>query len=227
MFRAILCLLCAINLYSQPLKWLDSGLKIVSSLELQNFKEGYGIAINEGLVLTAASLVYGETKIKDIMLYDSQPPTQAIYCLSHAEILALDTNLDLAILKPQKFTDIYCNILPESNLRSLNFKKKSFDIFNNVYLGSFYSQLEIEYFLEQEWSNFALKQSTLENLENFPQDKKQEMIGMPLFAKDGFIGILRDDGSILRQPEIVSFICKVSQTTSIFDSYLTLQKYCK
>lgn len=232
MLKVILSLLCAINLYAQSPKWLDSGLKIVSTFGLQDFKEGYGIAINEGLVLTSASLVYREDRAQDILLYDSQSPTQAVSCLSHAEILALDTTLDLAILKPQQFTDIYCNVLPEPNLRALNFKKKAFDIFGNPYLESFYNQLEIEYFLEQEWSNFAPKQSTLEALENLPQEKRKERVGMPLFSRGSFIGILREDGRILRQPEIVGFICKINKTTSIFDSYPTLQnptlqKYCK
>ncbi|EES89721.1 hypothetical protein [Helicobacter canadensis] len=227
MFKILLSLLWALSLYAQSPKWLDSGLKIVSSFGLQDYKEGYGLIINEGLIITSASLVYRDARAKDILLYDSQSPSHVVSCLSYAEILALDANLDLAILKPQKFTDIYCNILPEPNLRALNFKEKSFDIFNDSYLNILDYQLKVEYFFEQEWSNFASEQTTLEAIENLPWDQKQKMIGMPLFVENKFVGILRNEGDILKGQEILKFICKIHQTTSILDSYFISQEYCQ
>lgn len=227
MLKILLSLLCVLNLYAQSPKWLDSGLKIVSSFGIQDYKEGYGLIINEGLIITSASLVYRESKAKDILLYDSQSPSYVVACLSHAEILALDSNLDLAILKPQKFTDIYCNILPEPNLRALNFREKSFDIFNNSYLKTLDNSLKIEYFYEQEWSNFATEQTILGAIKNLPQDKNEEMLGMPLFAEEKFAGIIQEKGSVLGGQEILKFICKIHQTTSILDSYLDEKKYCQ
>ena len=94
MAKVILFLLLVGNLYAQYPTWIKDGLKIVASFGTQDFKEGYGIVINEGLILTSSSLVYEKDRAKDIVLYNSESLEEPITCLSHAQILALDDTLD-------------------------------------------------------------------------------------------------------------------------------------
>ena len=89
------------------------------------------------------------------------------------------------------------------------------------------NSLKIEYFYEQEWSNFATEQTILGAIKNLPQDKNEEMLGMPLFAEEKFAGIIQEKGSVLGGQEILKFICKIHQTTSILDFYLDEKEYCQ
>ena len=127
MVKIIIALIfLTLSAYAKYPYWLRYSVKLVSEFEVPNtstpyYVEGYGLVMNENLILTSASNVYRTTKVKDIVLYHTEVLGEPIACLSHAKILALDDNLDVAVLEAERFTDIYCNVLPESNFRTLSF----------------------------------------------------------------------------------------------------------
>lgn len=231
MAKVILFLLLVGNLYAQYPTWIKNGLKIVASFGTQDFKEGYGIVINEGLILTSSSLVYEKDRAKEIVLYNSESLEEPITCLSHAQILALDDTLGLAILKAYNFTDIYCNVLPKPNFRLLHFKSKFFDILKKPVEISNAEGLMISYFLEQEWLNFGIEKVSWQDLQTMLQENKKNLLGMPLFAGNDFLGILvqkreKQHLSLLKHQEILEFLCKINQNTAILESMPAYKKTC-
>ncbi|WP_210670788.1 hypothetical protein [Helicobacter pullorum] len=231
MAKVILFLLLVGNLYAQYPTWIKDGLKIVASFGAQDFKEGYGIVINEGLILTSSSLVYEKDRAKEIVLYNSESLEEPITCLSHAQILALDDTLGLAILKAYNFTDFYCNVLPKPNFRLLHFKSKFFDILKKPVEISNVEGLMISYFLEQEWLNFGIEKISWQDLQTILQENKRNLLGMPLFAGNDFLGILvqkreKQHLSLLKHQEILEFLCKINQNTAILESMPTYKKTC-
>ena len=117
MAKIILALIfLALGAYAKYPYWLRYSVKMVAEFETPNksnpyYVEGYGLAINENLILTSASNVYNATRARDIVLYHTEVLGEPIACLSHAKILALDDNLDVAVLEAERFTDIYCTLV--------------------------------------------------------------------------------------------------------------------
>lgn len=211
-------------LASYPL-WLKDGLKIQATFEDSNLTKGYGIVFEDGLILTSASVVYSKSRANDILLYHSESFDEPISCLSHADIIALDDNLDIAILKPIKFTDIYCNIMPEPNARSLHFKNRVFKMLVEPFNLPVNSRIEISYFLEQDWLEFGRERIWFDD---YMKLDVSDILGMPLFVEDEFLGIVskKHKNNILLHGEILDFICEVSNKTSVFKDYKSVLEFC-
>ncbi|MDD6055076.1 MAG: hypothetical protein SOW25_08045 [Helicobacter sp.] len=217
-------------------QWLQNSLKVVADFKkdsgIHKYIEGYGLAINDSLVLTSASLVYKESRADDILIYNTEVLGEPISCLSHAKIIAVDTNLDIAILSLERFTDIYCNILPEPNFREIAHKEIYFDFLNTPLFLPLDSRLEISYFLEHDWSQFLRVRIPLKEFLNFEEDKKQKLLGMPLFVEDEFLGLKvknsknAKDG-ILTHRQILGFLCELEQNTSVLKNRDSVKKFCE
>lgn len=235
----IMFLLCFwLQVYAQDYpEWIKEGVKVISNFGESRFKSGYGVIINEGLVLTHAQNVsYHEKEIiypKDIILYVSEARDEPIACLMHTKILAFDKNMGLAILEPTKFTDIYCNDLPEQNFRSLHYKTRFLDILTKPLQRDLIDKDVLDYFLEQEWLEFAKEQMTFLELKAMQEPQIKKLLGMPLFINDEFYGILskgeeeggKTHAKILTQKDILNYICNLKKT-SIYENYPQIQDYC-
>lgn len=226
--------------------WLRYGIKVIAEFDAPNkstqrYNEGYGLIINDGLILTSASVVYNSKKAEDIILYHSEVLGEPIACLSHARILAIDTNLDLAILEAERFTDIYCNILPKLNFRELSFRKNYFDILLSPIDLPLDRRLEISYFKEHDWSQFARVKISFKDFLELPQEDKRKLYGMPLFVENEFLGIKTKetkmdpadstfkDGKeigILTHREILNFLCQIERETSVLKGKQDLSAFC-
>lgn len=194
MTKIILVMFLALSVYAKYPEWLQNSVKVVAEFEKPNqhvprFIEGYGLVINHSLILTSATIVFDKEKAHDITLYHTEVLGQPIACLSHARILALDDNLDLAVLEVERFTDIYCNILPTPNFRELSFQGKCFDILYRPFKIPLREDLSISYFSEQDWSEFLRSRILLKDFLSLPKETKEKMLGMPLFIENEFLGL--------------------------------------
>ncbi|WP_104722546.1 hypothetical protein [Helicobacter mesocricetorum] len=236
--KIILLFFLVINLNAETLypSWLRYGLKIVSNFGTQNEIEGYGIIINDGLILTSAQNVYRSSQIEDILLYDGSVLGDHITCLGYAKVLALDMNLDLAILVPSTFTDIYCNLLPvQGNFRSLVFKESFLNLLEETQEFALDKNSNISYMVIGDWLEFQRKTMPLGEFMSLLQIQKESFLGMPVFlnskeffVEDFFIGIItgKSHKTILEAKKIVQFLCEVNKKTSIFEEYPSLQENC-
>ena len=91
--------------------------------------------------------------------------------------------------------------------------------------------LMISYFLEQEWLNFGIEKISWQNLQTMLQENKRNLLGMPLFVGNDFLGILvqkreKQHLSLLKHQEILEFLCKINQNTAILESMPTYKKTC-
>lgn len=232
--------------YANYPEWLRYGVKVIAEFHTSNqsvrqYKEGYGIIISDGLILTSASIVYAGIRAKDITLYHSETLGEPIACLSHAKILAIDDTLDLAVLQAQNFTDIYCNILPEPNFRELHFKEMFFNFPISVFTSPIVESLEVSYFKEHDWSQFFREKIVLEDLLQLSLGEKERLHGMPLFIGDAFFGLKRKESqgdfgglsfqenvqhAILTYREILGFLCQLEKETSVLKNRHNLKDIC-
>lgn len=221
--------------------WLQYSVKVIAEFDttnqsIQQYNEGYGLIINDSLVLTSASIVYDSKKAKEITLYYTETLGEPVACLSHARVLAVDDNLDLAVLEAERFTDFYCNILPEPNFRELSFKENNFDILFPPLDFSLDEGLEISYFSEHDWSQFLREKIMLKDLLTLPQESKKSLRGIPLFVETEFLGLkvkeIKDSSSeslrvgILTHREILDFLCQLERETSIFKERKDINGFC-
>lgn len=245
MAKIILALIfLTLGAYAKYPYWLRYGVKIVAEFETLNksnpyYVEGYGLVINENLILTSASNVYNATRARDIVLYHTEVLGEPIECLSHAKILALDDSLDLAVLETEKFTDIYCNVLPEPNFRALSFGETYFNLFSIPPNLPLRDDLEISFFKEHDWSQLIRERKTLKEFLEFEKsaDKSQLSKGMPLFAENAFLGLriypipnAKSESlklGILTHSEILTFLCKIQSETSVLANKKELATFCK
>ncbi|TLD85299.1 hypothetical protein LS70_001765 [Helicobacter sp. MIT 11-5569] len=241
MAKIIFILLLALTANAKYPNWLQYGVKViaefdVSNKSMQQYNEGYGLIINDGLVLTSASIVYDGKKAKDITLYHSETLGQPIACLSHARILAIDDSLDLAVLETERFTDIYCNSLPEPNFRSISFVENYFDILLIPLDLPLDERLEISYFKEHDWSQFLRHKIAFKDFLVLSQDNAKLLLGMPLFVENEFLGLkikaTKDSTKkslnigILTHREILEFLCRLERETSVFKGKQSLNAFC-
>lgn len=242
MVKIVLIVFLVLNAYAKYPEWLKHSVKIIAEFEKSNqyvpkYIEGYGIVINYNLVLTSAKIVFDKEKAKDITLYHTEVLGQPIACLSHAKILALDDNLDLAILEVEKFTDIYCNILPTPNFRELSFKGNYFDILKAYSEIPLSMDLNLSYFSEQDWSEFLRSKILLKDFLVLPKETKEKMLGMPLFVENEFLGLkvgefpsASSEGlkvGILTHKEILEFLCKLQNETLVLKDKKDFKDFCK
>ena len=231
MKKILLVLLCASTLFADTYpQWIRSGLKVIAYFEENSFKEGYGLLIDEGLGLVSSAVVYDNKKPLDIILHNNEILGNPVACLSHARIIALDDNVGLALLKLESFTDIYCNILPKPNFRESHFIMLSHSI---LYAPLMWDKKgKISYFEEKDWLNFGEKQADLETLK---KDNLQKLLGMPLFEKDIFVGMIveqkvkneKNKITILKHNEILEFLCGLERKTNILLHYKKIENFCK
>ncbi|WP_299546900.1 hypothetical protein [uncultured Helicobacter sp.] len=216
--------------------WLQYGVKVIAEFDVPNksvqqYNEGYGLIINDGLVLTSASVVFENKKAKDITIYHSEMLGEPIACLSHARILAIDTNLDLAVLEAERFTDIYCNVLPEPNFRRLSFKENYFNILLLPLDLPLDERLEISYFKEHDWSQFLREKTAFQDFMAFSKIDKEKLRGMPLFVENEFLGLKimeskMDSIGILTHRKILEFLCQIERETSVLKDKPNLNAFC-
>lgn len=242
MAKLILIVFLALSAYAKYPEWLQNSVKVVAEFKkpnqhLSSFIEGYGLAINHSLVLTSAKVVFDKEKAEDITLYHTEVLGQPIACLSHAKILALDDNLDLAVLEVERFTDIYCNVLPTPNFRELGFKKNYFNLLYEPLRIPLEENLSISYFSEQDWSEFLRNRITLKDFLAFSQETKETMLGMPLFVENEFLGLKVKEfpnaqseslriGILLHQ-EILEFLCRLQKETLVFKGKKDIKGFCE
>ena len=244
MAKIILALIfLALGAYAKYPYWLRYSVKMVAEFETPNksnpyYVEGYGLAINENLILTSASNVYNATRARDIVLYHTQVLGEPIACLSHAKILALDDNLDLAVLEAEKFTDIYCNVLPEPNFRALSFGETYFNLLSIPPNLPLRDNLEISFFKEHDWSQLVRERKTLKEFLEFAKSADESKLskGMPLFVENDFLGLWiypRPNAKseslrlgILTHREILTFLCEIQSETSVLANKKELRGFC-
>lgn len=242
MAKIILIILLAFSAHAKYPEWLKYSVKVVAEFEnpnqhVPNFIEGYGLVVNDNLVLTSAKVVFNKDKAEDITLYHTEVLGQPIACLSHAKILALDDNLDLAILEAERFTDIYCNILPTPNFRELSFKESYFDILYPPFQNALSEDLNLSYFGEQDWSEFLRSRIALKDFLALPKEAKEKMLGMPLFVENEFLGLKVKESldaqsqslqiGILTHQEILDFLCKLQNETLVLKNKDDFKGFCK
>ena len=244
MAKIILALIfLALGAYAKYPYWLRYSVKMVAEFETPNksnpyYVEGYGLAINENLILTSASNVYNATRARDIVLYHTEVLGEPIACLSHAKILALDDNLDLAVLEAEKFTDIYCNVLPEPNFRALSFGETYFNLLSIPPNLPLRDNLEISFFKEHDWSQLVRERKTLKEFLEFAKSADESKLskGMPLFVENDFLGLWiypRPNAKseslrlgILTHREILTFLCEIQSETSVLANKKELRGFC-
>ncbi|CAM2958773.1 hypothetical protein [Helicobacter burdigaliensis] len=234
MIRIVFLICLFLQGYAQDYpSWIKKGVKVIANFGESRFESGYGVIINEGLILSASQNLHLEgekiTYPKDIILYVSEAKDEPIACLAHAEILALDDYAGLVLLEPIKFTDIYCNTLPEQNFRSLHYQTRFLDILKKPLDRELIDKDVLDYFLEQEWLEFAKEQMTFLEFKAMQEKQESKLLGMPMFINDEFYGIVsqkENKTSILTHKEILDFICGL-QKTSIFEDYPKIQNYCE
>ncbi|WDL74188.1 hypothetical protein IP360_04875 [Helicobacter winghamensis] len=229
-------MLMLLNANAKYPDWLQYGVKIIAEFDvpnksIQQYNEGYGLIINDGLVLTSASIVFEGKKAKDITLYHTEVLGQPIACLSHARILAIDDNLDLAVLETERFTDIYCNVLPEPNFRELSFKESYFNFLLLPLDLPLDERLEISYFSEHDWSQFLREKIAFKEFLELPQKDKEKLRGMPLFVENEFLGLKTMESKtrplgILTHREILGFLCQIERETSVLKGKQALEAFC-
>ncbi|CAM3502668.1 MULTISPECIES: hypothetical protein [Helicobacter] len=246
MAKIIFIVLLALSANAKYPQWLQDSVKVVAEFEQPNryipsYVEGYGFVINYNLVLTSAKIVFNKKKADEITLYHTEVLGQPIACLSHAKILALDDNLDLAVLEVERFTDIYCNILPTPNFRELSFQKTYFNLFKKPIQTSLQTllgeNLKISYFSEQDWSEFLRSRIAFRDFLDFSKEEKEKMLGMPLFIENDFLGLKVKEFpnasseslkvGILTHKEILDFLCKLENETLVFKNKKDLKEFCK
>ncbi|MCI5968608.1 hypothetical protein [Helicobacter sp.] len=216
--------------------WLQYGVKVIAEFDVPNksvqqYNEGYGLIINDGLVLTSASIVFEGKRAKDITLYHTEALGQPIACLSHARILAVNDNLDLAVLVAERFTDIYCNVLPEPNFRELSFGKNYFNLLLLPIDLPLDERLEISYFKEHDWSQFLREKIVFGDFLELSQKEKEKLRGMPLFVENEFLGLKIKESKthsvgILTHREILGFLCEVERETSVLKGRQDFNVFC-
>ncbi len=235
--KIILLLFLAVNLNAESLypSWLRYGVKIVTDFGMYNEIEGYGIIINDGLIITSAQNVYQNSKVGNILVYDTEALNNPIACLGYAKVLALDTNLDLAILAISTFTDIYCNILPQGSFRALIFEESFLNLLEESQDFTLDKNADISYIMIGNWLEFQRKMMPLGKFMTLLQVQKENFLGMPIFVKskdffveDFFAGIItgKVQKKILKAKEIVRFLCEVNSKTTIFQAYPSIQTHC-
>ena len=232
-----------LSAYAKYPYWLRYSVKLVSEFEVPNtstpyYVEGYGLVMNENLILTSASNVYRTTKVKDIVLYHTEVLGEPIACLSHAKILALDDHLDVAVLEAERFTDIYCNVLPESNFRTLSFADTYLNLLTTPLDFPLKDDLEISFFKEHDWSQLVRERKTLKEFLEFAKSADESKLskGMPLFVENDFLGLRiypRPNAKseslrlgILTHREILTFLCKIQRETSVLANKKELRGFC-
>lgn len=235
--KIIIIAFFAIPLFAHYPKWLQNSLKIIAEFKGDSgtriYKEGYGLVINEGLVLTSASVVYDREKAFEITLYNTEALGEPIACVSHAKIIALDSNLDLALLSVERFTDIYCNTLPEPNFREIIFKKTFYNVLYEPLDLTLDERLEISYFLEHDWSQFFRERIAFNNFIQKSQEEKEKILGMPLFVEDEFLGLkVRENAEnstlgILTHRKILGFLCYLEEKTSVLKDRENIKNFCE
>lgn len=241
MAKLILIVFLALSAYAKYPEWLQNSVKVVAEFKkpnqhISNFIEGYGLVINYNLVLTSAKVVFDKEKAEDITLYHTEVLGQPIACLSHAKILALDDNLDLAVLEVERFTDIYCNVLPTPNFRELGFEKNYLNLLRKPLGIPLREDLSISYFSEQDWSEFLRSRITLKDFLALSQETKETMLGMPLFVENEFFGLKVKEFpnaqseslriGILTHQEILEFLCRLQKETLVFRGKEEIKEFC-
>lgn len=235
--KIILLLFLAVNLNAQALypSWLRYGVKIVTDFGGHNEIGGYGIIINDGLIITSAQNVYQNSKVGNILVYNTEALSNPITCLGYAKVLALDTNLDLAILETSTFTDIYCNILPQGNFRALTFEESFLNLLEESQDFTLDKNMDISYIITGNWLEFQRKIMPFGKFMTLLQIQKESLLGMPIFlnskdffVEDFFVGIItgKVEKKILKVKEIVQFLCDVNRKTNIFQEYPAIEAHC-
>lgn len=242
MAKIVLMIFFTLFAHAKYPQWLQNSVKVVAEFkephqQVPDYVEGYGIVINDNLVLTSAKIVFNEKRAEDITLYHTEILGQPIACLSHAKILALDDNFDLAVLEVERFTDIYCNILPTPNFRELGFKENYFNLLKEPLEIPLSADLNLSYFSEQEWSEFLRSKIKLKDFLALPKETKEKMLGMPLFLENEFLGLKVKEFSqssseslkigILTHQEILNFLCNLQSNTLVFKNKKDFKEFCK
>lgn len=211
-----------------PKNWIKSGAKVVAFFSAaesgsSNTKEGFGLVINNGLLITSSDIIYKKASPTKTQIYTNEVSDEPAACLAHARILSVDDELGLAIMEMTEFTDIYCNPLPSPNMREVNYREFTYDIFKEPAKIELKNEDEVIFFGELDWLNFGKESAKYGNLIKNAGNYYQ-MLGMPLFSEnDEFIGIWTRNGAakfqIVPHEVILESTCKLILQTSIFEKY--------
>ncbi|CRF40467.1 hypothetical protein [Helicobacter ailurogastricus] len=112
----------ATHTYLHP--WIYSTMFLTAYFGDGHYKQGYGLLLPRGHVLTSSELAYDKgmyaTTFMAKMQDDSAP---VLICVARLRIKAIDRNRGLALLNTHAFTNDFCQTRPESFYHARIYKK--------------------------------------------------------------------------------------------------------
>ncbi|BCZ18877.1 hypothetical protein NHP190012_05190 [Helicobacter sp. NHP19-012] len=104
--------------------WIYSAVFLTAYFGDGHYKQGYGLLLQKGHVLTSAELAYDKgmyaTTFMAQMQDDSAP---VLICVARLHIKAIDRNRGLALLNTHAFTNDFCQTRPESFYHARIYRK--------------------------------------------------------------------------------------------------------
>ncbi|PAF45441.1 hypothetical protein [Helicobacter sp. 11S02629-2] len=190
-------------------------------------KRGYGILLQDGYVLSSASLVNeSDSFAKTIKARMQDDVAHSLMCVARFETVANDLDTNLSLLAPVAYTDINCLPRSESfyheriNVKyGLNISKSSQDI-TLVKDASNNKDSKDDIAL---YPAISLDDSLFMKKEDFKDLlKKQDALSLPLFAKDGnFLGLLSkasyggEKTRLVSNQSVYKFVCESTKFNQI------------
>ncbi|WP_232088492.1 hypothetical protein [Helicobacter suis] len=118
------------NANLEPLHlWIYSTVFLIAYFRDGHYKQGYGLLLQNGHVLTSSELAYDKgmyaTTFVAKMQDDSGP---MLICVARLRLKAIDRNRGLSLLNTHAFTNDYCQIRPESYYHARIYTKYGQDL---------------------------------------------------------------------------------------------------
>ncbi|WP_240328798.1 hypothetical protein [Helicobacter suis] len=118
------------NANLEPLHlWIYSTVFLIAYFKDGHYKQGYGLLLQNGHVLTSSELAYDKgmyaTTFVAKMQDDSGP---MLICVARLRLKAIDRNRGLSLLNTHAFTNDYCQIRPESYYHARIYTKYGQDL---------------------------------------------------------------------------------------------------
>ncbi len=201
------------NAKLEPLHlWIYSTVFLIAYFKDGHYKQGYGLLLQNGHVLTSSELAYDKgmyaTTFIAKMQDDSGP---MLICIARLHLKAIDRNRGLSLLNTHAFTNDYCQVRPESYYHARIYTKYGQDLLTKnshphkalqIYYPKISDQgtfevgtFEVSTFkniLEKSRKdiNYSSQYLNYEDLHQIIQPLLKDVYGRPLFNhKDEFIGM--------------------------------------
>ncbi|WP_104690701.1 hypothetical protein [Helicobacter heilmannii] len=185
--------------------WIYSSVFLTAYFGDGHYKQGYGLLLQKGHVLTSAELAYDKGMYATTFIAQMQDDSAPVLiCVARLHIKAIDRNKGLALLNTHAFTNDFCQTRPESFYHARIYTRYA----QNLFLDKS-TTLGLRMYYPKVGNDNAFKVQSLHEHHAYPLLSKQDSnaYGRPFFNSTGvFVGMAVNPSAIAPRTAVDAFL---------------------